>query len=205
MYSLSCIEWSSLVYCHLTSVCSPYRLLKTEHLHGGTHTDTIHSTFLYLLHTPHLHLVHPAHPRLPPLHLHPQGSCLQLPLSRWGSETAPRRLHCQTPPTPVVWAACCAQAGRRVSGTVWSAPRWDCAGPPASGSSWHKAVFLLGGAAGCRPGGSLTAGLGGLQSVYGPAHLGGLGEREWQFNLASWNIYGCYRNWHLKLWRKYLY
>lgn len=100
-----------------------------------------------------------------------------------GWQAASRRLRCRTPPTPAGWAACCAPAGRRASGTVWSAPRWGCAGRPASESSWHKAAVLLGGEAGCRPAGSLTVGLGGLQFVRDPAHRGGLRERRVLRNL----------------------
>lgn len=52
---------------------------------------------------------------------------------------------CQTLPAPAGSAACCARAGRRASGTAWSAPRSGCAGQPASGSSWRRADVHLGG------------------------------------------------------------
>lgn len=93
-------------------------------------------------------------------------------------EAASRRPRCQTPPAPVGWAACCAPAGRTGSGTVWSAPRSGCAGRPASESSWRKAAVPPDGAAGCRPAGSPTVGLGGLRFVRDPGHLDGLQVRR---------------------------
>lgn len=145
MYSLICTIWNSLVYSissyllallhnlglytktdfflwESTHTCSRTRTHVRRHT--DTHTHNLLSLF-HLLHTPHLHLVQPGHSQLPSL-------CFSLPTgvlppasspTNWGSEIASRRLHCQTPPAPVEWAACCAPAERTVSGTVWSAPR----------------------------------------------------------------------------------